>query len=82
MAMVEVILPKWGMTMQEGTIEAWLKKAGESVEEGDILAEVTTEKVSAEIEAPVSGVLAELLVEVGDTVGVGTAIALIEDGGG
>jgi pyruvate/2-oxoglutarate dehydrogenase complex dihydrolipoamide acyltransferase (E2) component len=79
MAAVEVTLPKWGMTMQEGTIAAWLKTAGESVEEGDILAEVTTEKVNGEVEAPVDGVLAQLLVEAGATVDVGTPIALIEE---
>jgi pyruvate/2-oxoglutarate dehydrogenase complex dihydrolipoamide acyltransferase (E2) component len=80
MAVVEVTLPKWGMTMQEGTIEAWLKNVGDRVEEGDVVAEVTTEKVNAEVEAPVAGVVTELLVEVGATVEVGTPIALIEDG--
>jgi pyruvate/2-oxoglutarate dehydrogenase complex dihydrolipoamide acyltransferase (E2) component len=78
-ATIEVTLPKWGMTMQEGTIAAWLKTAGDSVQEGDILAEVTTEKVQGEVEAPVDGVVAELLVDAGATVDVGTAIALIEE---
>jgi pyruvate/2-oxoglutarate dehydrogenase complex dihydrolipoamide acyltransferase (E2) component len=78
-ATVEVTLPKWGMTMQEATIATWLKTAGDSVQEGDILAEVTTEKVNGEVEAPVNGVLAEILVETGATVDVGTPIALIEE---
>jgi pyruvate/2-oxoglutarate dehydrogenase complex dihydrolipoamide acyltransferase (E2) component len=78
-ATVEVTLPKWGMTMQEGTIATWLKTTGDTVQEGEILAEVTTEKVNGEVEAPVDGVLSELLVEVGATVDVGTPIALIEE---
>lgn len=80
MALVEVTLPKWGMTMQEGTIESWTKAVGDRVEEGDVIAEVSTEKVSAEVEAPVAGVVANLLVDVGDAVEVGAPIALIEDG--
>jgi pyruvate/2-oxoglutarate dehydrogenase complex dihydrolipoamide acyltransferase (E2) component len=76
----DVTLPKWGMTMQEGTIAAWQASVGDRVEEGQVIATVETEKVEAELEAPVSGVLAEILVEAGQTVEVGTLVARIESG--
>ena len=75
---VDVVLPKWGMTMQEGTITEWHVAAGDSVSEGQVIATVETEKVDAEIEAPASGVLAELLVGPGETIPVGTVIARIQ----
>ncbi|WP_228282454.1 biotin/lipoyl-containing protein [Rubrobacter tropicus] len=71
-------LPKWGMTMQDGTISEWVKKPGDSVEEGDVIAIIETEKVDADLEAPESGVLKEILVEAGRTVDVGTVLARIE----
>ncbi|MBA2517752.1 MAG: biotin attachment protein [Solirubrobacterales bacterium] len=79
MAVVDVTLPKWGMTMQEGTVQGWLKQVGDPVAEGDAIAEVETEKAIAEVEAPVGGTLVELLVEGGTTVDVGTVIARIEE---
>ena len=76
--MYDVELPKWGMTMQDGTVSEWVKKAGDSVEEGDVIAIIETEKVDADLEAPESGVLREILVEAGQTVDVGTVLARIE----
>jgi pyruvate dehydrogenase E2 component (dihydrolipoamide acetyltransferase) len=73
----DVELPKWGMTMQDGTIAEWLKKPGERVEEGEPIAIVETEKVSTDLEAPESGVLKEILVSEGETVDVGTVLARI-----
>jgi pyruvate/2-oxoglutarate dehydrogenase complex dihydrolipoamide acyltransferase (E2) component len=81
MALVDVTLPKWGMTMQEGTVQEWHKATGEQVAEGDVIVEVETEKATGEVEAPAEGTLAEILVEAGTTVPVGTVIARIEDGG-
>jgi pyruvate/2-oxoglutarate dehydrogenase complex dihydrolipoamide acyltransferase (E2) component len=75
----DVELPKWGMTMQDGTIAEWLKKPGERVEEGEPIAIVETEKVSTDLEAPESGVLKEILVSEGETVDVGTVLARIVD---
>jgi pyruvate dehydrogenase E2 component (dihydrolipoamide acetyltransferase) len=80
MARVEVVLPKWGMTMQEATIET-VKAVGDEVEEGDTVAEVSTEKVNGDVEAPVEGVVVEVLVAIGDVVQVGAPIAYIEDEG-
>jgi len=64
--------------MQDGTVSEWVKKAGDSVEEGDVIAIIETEKVDADLEAPESGVLREILVEAGQTVDVGTVLARIE----
>lgn len=74
---MDVTLPKWGMTMQEGTISTWHVSAGDPVSEGDVLATVETDKVDADVEAPGSGVLDEILVQAGTTVEVGSVIARI-----
>ncbi|MEA2282497.1 MAG: glutaconyl-CoA/methylmalonyl-CoA decarboxylase subunit gamma [Solirubrobacteraceae bacterium] len=77
---MDVTLPKWGMTMQEGTIASWEVEVGDSVTEGQVIANVSTEKVDADLEAPATGTLTELLVSAGDTVPVGEVIARIETG--
>jgi pyruvate/2-oxoglutarate dehydrogenase complex dihydrolipoamide acyltransferase (E2) component len=74
----EVRLPQFGMTMHEATISLWLKKVGDSVVQGEVLAEVETDKVTAEVEAPASGVLASIDAEEGTTVPVLARIAVIE----
>jgi len=74
----EVLLPKWGMTMQEGTISSWLKGPGDRVVEGDVLATVETEKVTGEIQSPATGVLSEILIPAQATVATGTLIAYID----
>jgi pyruvate/2-oxoglutarate dehydrogenase complex dihydrolipoamide acyltransferase (E2) component len=79
-AVEEVTMPKYGMTMQEGTISGWEVAAGDHVEEGQPLAGVSTEKVDEDIEAPVSGTVTEILVEQGETVEVGTVLCRIETG--
>lgn len=75
---MEIILPKWGLTMEEGTVGAWMKREGDVVNEGEMLAEVETDKVNNELAAPVAGVLSKILVAEGETVPVGTVLALIE----
>ena len=74
----EVILPKWGMTMQDGTIVEWLVSEGQHVREGDPVAVIETEKVETELPSPETGTVAEIVVEEGDTVDVGTVIAWLE----
>ena len=76
--MYDVELPKWGMTMQDGTVSEWVKKVGDSVKEGDVIAIIETEKVDADLESPESGVIKEILVQAGQTVEVGTGLARIE----
>jgi len=72
-----VKLPKWGLTMEEATINEWLVSVGGRVEAGQALATVESEKVEMELPAPVGGVVAEHLVQPGETVPVGTALAVI-----
>ncbi len=75
-----VKLPKWGLTMEEATINEWLVPVGGRVEAGQALATVESEKVEMEPPAPVGGVVAEHLVQPGETVPVGTALAVIVAG--
>lgn len=78
----EVILPKWGLTMEDGTVVAWHVSEGEQVAEGQVIAEVETEKVENELEAPCAGVVARILVQEDETVDVGTVLAVIDPAGG
>lgn len=78
----EVILPKWGLTMEDGTVVAWHVNEGERVVEGQVIAEVETEKVENELEAPCAGVVAQILVQEDETVDVGTVLAVIDPGEG
>ena len=73
-------MPQLGETVTEGTITRWLKQVGDSVAEDDLLFEVSTDKVDSEVPSPVAGVLTEILVPEGDTVDVGTRLAVISDG--
>jgi 2-oxoglutarate dehydrogenase E2 component (dihydrolipoamide succinyltransferase) len=73
-------MPQLGETVTEGTITRWLKQVGDDVAEDDILFEVSTDKVDSEVPSPVAGVLTEILVPEGDTVDVGTRLAVIGDG--
>lgn len=73
----KVWMPKFGMTMQEGTITQWLKKEGDRVEKGDPLFVMETEKVCTEVESPASGILMEIIIREGETVPVGETVAII-----
>jgi pyruvate dehydrogenase E2 component (dihydrolipoamide acetyltransferase) len=78
--MIEVIMPKWGLTMESGTMGPWHKREGERVAEGEIIAEVATEKITNELESPANGILARILVPEGtEEVPVGTPLCLIEE---
>jgi len=74
----EITLPKLGESIVEGIIGRWLKKVGERVERDEPLVEVDTDKINTEIPSPVGGYITGLLVEEGQTIAVGTPIALIE----
>ena len=73
----EIVVPELGALTSEITLGAWLKQPGERVEAGEVVAELITEKVNTEIQAPTSGTVEALLVNEGDIVQVGQAIALI-----
>ena len=81
MPITPVTMPQLGESVTEGTIGKWLKQPGDTVEKYELLAEVITDKVNAEIPSPVSGVIKELKVEEGATVPVGTEILSIDEGG-
>ena len=78
---VEVMMPKFGLTMHEGTIQRFFKAAGDRVSSGEPLYEVETEKVLYEVEAPASGTLATTLFDEGATVECGEAVAVIAEAG-
>ena len=79
--MPEVIMPKMGDAMEEGTLLKWLKSEGEEVSEGDPIAEIETDKVTMELEAEDSGTLAELYASEGQDIPVGEAIAFVQGEG-
>ncbi|MEQ9466441.1 MAG: dihydrolipoamide acetyltransferase family protein [Ekhidna sp.] len=81
MATVEMVMPKMGESVMEGTVLAWLKSVGETIEEDESILEVATDKVDTEIPATHAGVLKEILAQEGDVVEVGKPIAIIETDG-
>jgi pyruvate dehydrogenase E2 component (dihydrolipoamide acetyltransferase) len=80
--MIDVIMPQMGESIVEGTLTKWLKKPGERVERDEPLFEISTDKVDTEIPSPSAGVLKDVLVEEGKTVGINTVVAHIEEAGG
>lgn len=83
MSRFEIKMPKLGESITEGTIVSWSVKVGDTIQEDDVLFEVNTAKVSAEIPSPVAGKIVEILVKEGDTVPVGTVVAIVDvDGEG
>jgi pyruvate dehydrogenase E2 component (dihydrolipoamide acetyltransferase) len=74
---IEVVMPQMGVSVSEGTITKWLKQEGEQVEADEALLEISTDKVDTEVPSPGSGVLAQILVNEGETVDVGTKLAVI-----
>jgi pyruvate dehydrogenase E2 component (dihydrolipoamide acetyltransferase) len=73
----ELLMPKLGMTMEEGTIVSWFKEVGDSIAEGEILLEILTDKVNMEVEAPAAGQVLAILAAAGDIVEVNKPIAYI-----
>ncbi len=77
---VNVVMPKMGESVMEGTVLSWAKKVGDKVDLDETLLEISTDKVDSEVPSPSAGVLVEILVAEGDTVDVGTPIAVIASG--
>lgn len=77
MADMKVLLPQFGMGMQDGEIVRWLKAVGEHVEVGEPLFEIEAAKTTVEVPSPGSGILTEILAEEGESVDVRTHIATI-----
>ena len=76
-----VEMPQLGETVTEGTILSWAKQPGDVIAEDDVLLEISTDKVDTEIPSPVAGTVLEILVPEGETVSVGTPLAVIGEPG-
>ena len=79
--MTDVVMPQMGESIVEGTLTKWLKKPGERIERDEPLFEISTDKVDTEIPSPAAGVVSEILVEEGKTVGINTVVARIKEFG-
>lgn len=77
----EFVMPKLGMTMEEGTITKWLKKEGDKVEKGEPIVEIMTDKVNMEVESPYDGTLLKIVAKEGDVVPILQPIAIIGEEG-
>ncbi len=78
MARIDIIMPQMGESITEGTLSKWIKQIGDEVKRDEPIFEISTDKVDAEIPSPEAGVLAEVLVQQGQTVAVNTVVARIE----
>ncbi len=78
MPQIKVLLPQWGMGMNEGTILEWLKKVGDEVKEEEPVASAEAEKVEGEILSPAAGKLVSILAQTGETVPVRAPVAIVE----
>lgn len=74
---VDVLVPELGDGVEEATVAFWFKKEGDSVEAGEELVEIETDKAAIKIDAPISGVLREILAEEGAAIGVGECVCTI-----
>src|SRR5829696_708438 len=79
---VEVVMPQMGESITEGTVSKWLKAVGDKIEKDEPILEISTDKVDAEVPAPGAGVLLEIKAQEGETVEVGTVVAVIGDESG
>jgi 2-oxoglutarate dehydrogenase E2 component (dihydrolipoamide succinyltransferase) len=79
---VEITVPQLGESIVEATVGQWFKRAGDQVSEGDAVVELETDKVNMEVAAPASGTLSEILKEAGETVNVGEALGVVQEGDG
>lgn len=76
-----IIMPKLGMTMKEGTVEEWFKAEGDTVEEGESIVTISSEKLTQDVEAPASGTLLEIKVQAGDEAKVKAVLGVIGEEG-
>ena len=79
--LIDVVMPQMGVSVSEGTIVKWLKNEGESVSADETLLEISTDKVDTEVPSPGTGVVQQILVQEGETVEVGTKLAVISPDG-
>ena len=77
--MTDIVVPKWGLTMEEAVLVTWLKQVGDAVTEGEGVADMETDKADAELVSPCAGVLSEIIVPAGSSVEPGQVIGRIEE---
>jgi pyruvate/2-oxoglutarate dehydrogenase complex dihydrolipoamide acyltransferase (E2) component len=75
---LDIKLPRFGTTMEEGTVVEWSKQIGDEVARGDVLCSIETEKVNADFESPVAGTLIEILAAAGTIAEVGSVLCRLE----
>lgn len=80
MARIAIVMPKLGYDMETGKVGGWLKRVGDQIARGDVIAEIETDKATVEMEATASGTLVEIVHDAGAEVPVGGTIAWLEDG--
>lgn len=78
---IEVVMPQMGESITEGTVSKWLKAVGERVEKDEAILEISTDKVDAEVPSPGAGILLEIRTQEGETVEVGTVVAIVGEEG-
>src|SRR5665647_611886 len=76
---IEIKMPQLGLTMEEGTIGKWIKQVGDTVSKGDVIVEITTDKLSTEIESEFDGTLLAIIAQEGEDIPVQGIIAIIGD---
>src|SRR3982074_1028007 len=80
-SLMNILMPQLGETVTEGTIITWCKREGDAVQADEVLLESETDKAATEVPAPMAGVLSRILVAAGQTVAVGTPLAVLEAAG-
>src|SRR3954453_10908410 len=78
---VDVVMPQMGESITEGTVSKWLKQAGERFDKDEAILEISTDKVDAEVPSPGAGILLKINTPEGETVEVGTVVAVIGEAG-
>jgi pyruvate dehydrogenase E2 component (dihydrolipoamide acetyltransferase) len=78
--LIDVVMPQMGESLSEGTVVRWMKKAGDPVERDEPLFEISTDKVDTDVPSPAAGTLRTIVVSAGETVAVGSPVAVIDDG--
>src|SRR5512135_3042308 len=76
--LVDIVMPKMGESIQEGRILRWMKKPGDKIDKDESILEISTDKVDSEIPSPSAGFLSRIVIPEGETVEVGTVIAVVE----
>jgi 2-oxoglutarate dehydrogenase E2 component (dihydrolipoamide succinyltransferase) len=75
---IDIVVPKWGLTMEEADVVEWLKQVGDTVAEGEEVLELETDKANGTVEAPAAGTLVEVLVAPGDVVEPGQVVGRLQ----